>query len=59
MARPAADAAPLVREAAPELAAAPEPQSSVLPVPEPSAAAEAPKSGWRELLDDHGTASGW
>jgi hypothetical protein len=31
-----------------------------LPVPVPSAAvAEVPESGWRELLDDHGTASGW
>jgi len=55
----AAEAAPLVREAAAELAPAPEPRSSVLPAPESAAAAEAPKSGWRDLLDDHGTASGW
>jgi len=37
----------------------PESRSSLVPVPGPAAVGEVPESGWRELLDDHGTASGW
>ena len=56
-ARPAAEAPPVALTT--ELVPPSGSRSSLLPVPAPAAVAEVPESGWRELLDDHGTASGW
>jgi hypothetical protein len=59
--------APPVASAAPAVAAQPlpsppppAPRSSVQPVAQGEApSAETPESGWRDVLDVHGTASGW
>jgi HD-like signal output (HDOD) protein len=50
--------APQAAAPEPEPAAAPAPQSSVMPVSPTAPTAEAPES-WRDVLDGHGTASGW
>jgi len=58
---PVALAATAVALSAPESEpmAASAPRSAVLPVAAPQPSAEAPESGWRDVLDRHGTASGW